>query len=80
MVAKQESLYLLFGESEVKWGWTKSELFKFCRLWREGVSIQEIAKALGTNKRSIAMVVMDQAEQGYIQQRERGLEGGAEIE
>ncbi|WP_040759420.1 hypothetical protein [Sporosarcina newyorkensis] len=75
MVAKYEPIYLLFEDAAVKWKWTESELFRFRRMWEDGADLSELTKAFKTNRRSIALVVMDQAEQGFIEQRRFGLFG-----
>lgn len=75
MVAKHESIYLLFEDVEVKWQWSESEMLHFCQLWNDGKSIGEIAKAFNTNRRSIALAVMYMADEGYIAPRKNGLFG-----
>lgn len=77
MVAKiTDTRHLLFEDVEVKWNWYESELIRFRALWSEGTGISDLAKEFRTNRRSIALVVMDQAEQGFIRPRRGGLEGG----
>lgn len=73
MISAHEKKYVIFGEVTVKWFWTESELFRFREMWNDGEHIQDIAKAFRTNKRSIALLVMDQAENDKIKQRKRGL-------
>lgn len=75
MVAKHEAFHLLFEDIRVKWQWYESELIRFRELWNEGVGIRELAREFDTNARSIALVVIDQAEQGYIEKRPGGLFG-----
>ncbi|WP_252503085.1 hypothetical protein [Sporosarcina sp. Marseille-Q4943] len=66
---------MLFDEVEVKWKWTESELIKFRKMWKDGASIQQIGKELKINKRSIGLLVIDQAEQGEIKPRPGGCLG-----
>ncbi len=74
MVAKiTDTRHVLFEDTTVKWCWYESELLRFRQMWNEGESILDIAKEFGTNRRSIALVVMDQAELGEINQRQHGL-------
>ena len=73
MIAAQERKYVLFDDVIVKWVWSERELIKFREMWNEGVGISELSKALRCNQRSIVMLVMDQAEQGFIKQRRQGL-------
>lgn len=73
--ARHEPFYLLFENATVKWSWKESELLKFREMWNAGEHVKTIAKEFGKNKRSIALVVMDQAEQGEIEPRVGGLFG-----
>ncbi|MFJ7933689.1 helix-turn-helix domain containing protein [Sporosarcina sp. NPDC096371] len=75
MIAAQEVKYVLFEDIEVKWVWRESELMRFRLLWNEGVGISEMAKELHCNQRSVALLIMDQAEQGLVKQRPRGVLG-----
>lgn len=73
MLAAQERKYVLFDDVTVKWIWNDWELIKFREMWKEGVGIFDLAKEFKCNKRSIALLVMDQAERGFIRQRNKGL-------
>lgn len=75
MISARERKYVLFDEVPVKWFWTESELMRFRQMWTDGEHIQDIAKAFGTNKRSIVLLIMDQAENDEIMQRKNGLYG-----
>lgn len=75
MAAIAEKQHILFDDKTVKWIWSESELSHFRELWNEGYHIQTIAKALKTNKRSIALLIMDQAENNKVKQRGMGLYG-----
>ncbi len=73
MIAAREVKHVLFEDVAVKWIWEEWELIRFRELWEAGEPIQTIAKVLKTNKRSVGLLVMDQAENGYIKQRPKGL-------
>lgn len=75
MTALAAAKHILFDDKTVKWVWSLEELRLFRNMWNEGYHIQTIAKALKTNKRSIALLVMDQAEDNHIKQRQKGLFG-----
>lgn len=77
MVAKPitDATHLILDDTNIKWLWTDSELILFREMWNEGIRAADMAKALKTNQRSIALVVMDQAELGEIKQRASGLYG-----
>lgn len=46
--------------------WLPDELSTFRRLWRQGVSLLEIAERLGRPDYEVAILVMDMAERGEI--------------
>jgi len=75
MVAKYEPFHLLFDEDRIKWKWYESELLRFRENWADGMGIKELASEFRTNQKSIALLVMDQAEAGHIRQRAGGLFG-----
>lgn len=55
--------------------WDKRSLPIFRRLWNEGKSIQYIAEAFDRRTVEVALLVIDQAEQGKIKPRRGGLWG-----
>lgn len=55
--------------------WDEGALPIFCRLWNEGKSIQYIAEAFDRRTVEVALLVIDQAEQGKIKPRRGGLWG-----
>ncbi len=75
MAAPTSAKHVLFDDKTVKWVWSLEELMLFRNMWNKGLHIQTIATALKTNKRSIALLVMDQAENKKIKQRKTGLFG-----
>lgn len=72
---KQEDAHILLENADVQWYWDGYQIIRFRELWREGVSIEEIAEEFGRNLLSTALLVLDQADQGYIKQRDKGLFG-----
>lgn len=75
MLAAQEQTYVMFEDLPVKWIWKVSELIRFREMWNDSESIHDIAKEFGTNKRTIGLLVVDQAEHKKIKQRRKGLYG-----
>jgi hypothetical protein len=75
MIAAQELKYVLFDEIPVKWIWSERELIRFREMWNEGIGIAEMAKGLNCNKRSVALLIKDQADQGLVKQRPSGIFG-----
>lgn len=78
MAVKVEVKRVLLEDSAIKWIWSESELIRFRDMWNEGVKIHDIAKEFRVNKKTIALLVMDQADEGMIEQRKGGLFGGGE--
>lgn len=54
--------------------WLPEELNEFKRLWRQGVKLPELADRLRRPDYEIALLVMDMAERGEIEER-RGQSG-----
>ena len=73
--ARNEPSILILDDIEIKWTWKESELFRFREMWDDGVPINDLARELGTNRRSVALLVMDQEMKGEIEQRRFGLYG-----
>lgn len=62
--ARRGELYIACADWN--FAWTASELATFRRLWRQGVSLLEIAERLGRPDYEVAILVMDMAERGEI--------------
>lgn len=75
MIAAQELKYVLFEDITVKWVWKECELIRFREMWEVGEPVNKIAKVLKTNQLSVALLVVDQAENGFVKRRARGLYG-----
>ncbi len=56
--------------------WSREEVKAFRELWREGYSIQEMARYFKRQEEEIALLVLDQASKGNIEKRKGGLFGG----
>ncbi|MEK4025806.1 helix-turn-helix domain containing protein [Sporosarcina sp. FSL W7-1283] len=72
---KHEDTHILLESADVQWYWDGNQIIRFRELWREGASVEEIAEELGSNSISIALLVMDQAEESNIRPRRLGLFG-----
>lgn len=73
--ARNEPTILILDDIEIKWTWKESELLHFREMWNDGVPINDLARELKTNRRSVALLVMDQEMKGEIEQRRFGLYG-----
>lgn len=70
----QMDYYLFEDESiVVNMMFTESEIYDFIAYWKSGHSVQRIAKLLKRNPLDIALLVMDRAEVGDIEQRPNGI-------
>ncbi|GAA0491085.1 hypothetical protein GCM10008986_16430 [Salinibacillus aidingensis] len=66
-------VYIAHDERNLDW-WP-DELERFRNLWNEGKSIFEMARLLKRPQVEIAIIILDQAEEGFIEQREGGIFG-----
>ena len=55
--------------------WSKDEMKNFRQMWREGIPLREIAIRLRRHINEVAILVIDQAEKGYIKSRPGGVFG-----
>ena len=58
---------------DAKFIWTDDEVSIFRTMWKDNKSSVEIAGVLNCKILDVALLVMDQAEKGKIQQRNRGI-------
>lgn len=61
---------------ERKFIWEDAELREFRKMWKQGDSVNKMAKRFRCKEIDIAMVVLDQAEKKLIRSRPTGLIGG----
>lgn len=73
-LAHAQSGRLYIACEDWNFAWTPQELAEFKRLWRQGVKLPELAEQLGRPDYEIALLVMDLAERGEIEER-RGQSG-----
>lgn len=73
--ARNEPTILILDDPEIKWGWKESEILHFRKLWVGGAPVDEMARELKTNQRSVALLVMDQEMKREIGKRRFGLWG-----
>lgn len=55
--------------------WDKEDVKKFDYLWKEGRSIQEIAKRFKRQQDEIAVIILDRSRKGKISKRKNGILG-----
>lgn len=66
--------YVLFEDYnlDLDFVFTDDQLQKFKELWKEGVSVQDIAKKMRRKPSEVVLLVFDHAERGLIKNRENG--------
>lgn len=67
---------LLLDSMDIDWIVRAGEPERFRELWNDGENIEEIAEQLKRKPFEVALMVMEQAERGRIEQRSNGLFGG----
>lgn len=58
---------------DAKYIWDEEEIETFVEMWNDNKSSTAIARVLNCKILDVALLVMDQAEKGKIQQRNRGI-------
>ncbi|BAQ11464.1 hypothetical protein OXB_2994 [Bacillus sp. OxB-1] len=69
---KHEDSHVLLENADVQWYWDGYQVLRFREPWRSGMSGEDIAKEFGCNLISVALLIMDQAEEGSIRPRTGG--------
>ncbi|MEK5068084.1 helix-turn-helix domain containing protein [Sporosarcina sp. FSL K6-1508] len=73
MILAKEQKRILLDEVDINWEFTDKETLVFRELWERGEDITEIADWLRRPALEVALLIIEQAELGYIKQRENGL-------
>jgi len=55
--------------------WDEKDVKQFDRMWEEGLSLPDIARAFGRDENEVAILAIDRRMKGYIQAREGGVWG-----
>ena len=55
--------------------WSDEEIKRFRQMWRQGISLPNMAVELGRHQNEVAILVIDQEDKGYIRQRPGGVFG-----
>ncbi|MEW9702852.1 helix-turn-helix domain containing protein [Paenibacillus sp. SI8] len=71
----QERLNLYIACEEMNMIWDDPDVLAFESMWKEGLSIDDIAKSFGRDIDEVALLVMDRARKGYIGKRPNGAYG-----
>lgn len=55
--------------------WDEDEVSEFDRMWDEGLSVYDIARAFDRDPDEVALLVMDRVRAGMIEKRKNGIWG-----
>ncbi|OIJ12684.1 hypothetical protein BKP37_12850 [Anaerobacillus alkalilacustris] len=59
--------------SDVNMDWEHKDVEKFETLWKEGISLKEIARKLKRTHDEVGVIIMDRARKGKIKPRKNGI-------
>lgn len=66
-----EEYYIALKNEE--FGWKKKDVLRFRQLWNEDKDFFEICRELKRKQIQVALLIMDQAQEGHIKRRDIGL-------
>jgi len=69
------SIYVPLENAKINWFFNPKEVGHFDDLWKEGLSIKKIAKAMNRPVLEVVLLLMDRDYQGKIKPREGGIWG-----
>lgn len=58
---------------DVNFDWTMKQVYAVEEMYRQGISIQQMAGKIKRPRIEVAMLVIDRAEKGYIKAKEFGV-------
>lgn len=58
---------------DVNFDWNMKQVRSIEEMYRQGISIQDMAKKIKRTKLEVALLVIDRAEKGYIKAKEFGV-------
>lgn len=67
---------LHFACEELELSWEPIQVKNFRKMWKKGISLKTIAEELQRDIDECAILVIDQARRGRIEQRQNGIWGG----
>ncbi|WJE54303.1 helix-turn-helix domain containing protein [Bacillus cereus] len=70
---REARLKVYIALEEANFIWDERDVIRFREMWRKGMSLSEMAKALRRHQTEVALLIIDQADQYQIEQRQMGL-------
>lgn len=73
MQLHRRNIYIALEDMDFTWN--EDEVLEFDRMWNEGLSLYDIARAFDRDPDEVALLVMDRVRSGYIRKRKNGIWG-----
>ncbi|MGR5960132.1 helix-turn-helix domain containing protein [Bacillus cereus] len=70
---KESRLKIYIALEEANFIWDERDVIRFREMWKQGMSLPKMAKALRRHQAEVALLVIDQADQELITNRSIGL-------
>ncbi|MDF9519670.1 helix-turn-helix domain containing protein [Bacillus cereus] len=70
---KESRLKIHIALEEANFIWDERDVIRFREMWKQGMSLPKMAKALRRHQAEVALLVIDQADQELITNRPIGL-------
>ncbi|MDA1762814.1 helix-turn-helix domain containing protein [Bacillus cereus] len=72
-VMKESRLKIYIALEEANFIWDERDVIRFREMWKQGMSLPKMAKALRRHQAEVTLLVIDQADQELITNRTIGL-------
>ncbi|HEK9103621.1 TPA: helix-turn-helix domain containing protein [Bacillus pseudomycoides] len=70
---KESRLKIYIALEEANFIWDERDVIRFREMWKQGMSLPKMAKALRRHQAEVALLVIDQADKYIIENRPMGL-------
>ncbi|MBJ8031551.1 MULTISPECIES: helix-turn-helix domain containing protein [Bacillus] len=70
---KESRLKIYIALEEANFIWDERDIIRFRDMWKQNMSLPEMAKALRRHQSEVALLVIDQADKYMIENRPMGL-------
>ncbi|MGG4560554.1 helix-turn-helix domain containing protein [Bacillus toyonensis] len=70
---KESRLKIYIALEEANFIWDERDVIRFREMWKQGMSLPKMAKALRRHQAEVALLVIDQADKYLIEKRSIGL-------
>ncbi|MBJ7998074.1 helix-turn-helix domain containing protein [Bacillus mycoides] len=70
---KESRLKIYIALEEANFIWDERDIIRFREMWKQDMSLPEMAKALRRHQSEVALLIIDQADKYMIENRPMGL-------